>query len=167
MWHPAKFTKSINHFFHTVTHRHDTAHIWGTKNQFIWTWQSSQLFCCSVSNISWKCHWNPFTNFSVMFLVSMDTENIKIKIVTCLIFDLSWKFHENPFTCFSVMLLTDTDFPEKIEKEIMYARGLTEHPQKVPDCSLCQVWPILQLSWNLFTRFPVIWLTDKQTNKYG
>ena len=29
------------------------------------------------------------------------------------------------------MLLTDTDSPEKIEKEIMYARGLTEHPQKV------------------------------------
>ena len=103
-----------------------------------------------------------------MLLVSMDPENIKIKIVTYLIFDLSWKCHENPFTRFSVMLLTDTDSPEKkIEKEIMYARGLTEHPQKVPDCSLHQVWPILQLSWNPFTRFPVIWLTDKQTNKYG
>ena len=102
-----------------------------------------------------------------MLLVSMDPENIKIKIVTYLIFDLSWKCHENPFTRFSVMLLTDTDSPEKIEKEIMYARGLTEHPPKVPDCSLHQVWPILQLSWNPFTRFPVIWLTDKQTNKYG
>ena len=130
MWHPAKFTKSINHFFHTVTDRHDTAHIWGTKNQFIWTWLSCQLFCCSVSNTSWKCHWNTFTNFSVMFLVSMDTENIKIKIVTCLIFDLSWKFHENPFTCFSVMLLTDTDSPEKNRKRNHVCKGFNRTPPK-------------------------------------
>ena len=130
VWHPANFTKSINHSVHTVAHRHDTTHILGTKNQSIWAWQSSQSFCSSVSNISWKCYWNPFTNFSVMLLVSMDPENIKIKIVPCFIFDLSWKFHENQFTRFSVMLLTDTDSPEKNRKRNHVCKGFNRTSPK-------------------------------------
>ena len=91
-----------------------TQHIFGgPKISLLGRDSLANYFYLSVSNISWKCHWNPFPNFSVMLLVSMEPENIKIKIVTCLIFDLSWKFHENPFTCFSVMLLTDTGFPRK------------------------------------------------------
>ena len=77
------------------------------------------------------------------------------------VLQISWKYIY-PFFC---NVANRHGFPRKIEKEIMYARGLTEHPQKVPDCSLYQVWPILQLSWNPFMRFPVIRLTDKQTNK--
>ena len=68
--------------------------------------------------------------FSVMFLVSMDTENIKIKIVICLMFDLSWKFHENPFTCFSVMLLTDTDSSEKNRKRNHVCKGFNRTSPK-------------------------------------
>ena len=115
VWHPANLMKSIHHFVHAFAHRYDRAPIWGTVYQSTWAWEFSQLFCCSVSNISWKCHWNPFTNFSVMLLVSMDPENIKINQDCSLsnirpVLKISWE-SINPF--FSVMLLTDTDSPGK------------------------------------------------------
>ena len=77
VWHPPNLMTSIHHVYHTVAHRHDTTPSLRTVNQSSWAWQSSQLFCCSVSNISWKCHWNPFAIFSVMLLESMDPESIK------------------------------------------------------------------------------------------
>ena len=103
VWHPPNFLKSIYHLFHIVAHRHDTAPSLWTVNQSSWAWQSSQLFCCSVSNISWKFHWNPFTDFSVMLLVSIDPENIKHQLRFSLsyirpVLKISWKFIY-PFFC--------------------------------------------------------------------
>ena len=71
-----------------------------------------------------------------MLLVIMDPENIKIDQDWSLshirpVLKISWK----SILPFSVMLLIDTDSSDKIEKEIMDAKGSNEHPQKGPDCS--------------------------------
>ena len=121
-------------FFHTVAHRYDTAPSLGTVNQSSWAWQSSQLFCCSVSNISWKCHWNPLTNFSVMMLVSMDPENMKINQDCSLshippVLKISWKSIYPFFFCNAA---NRHGFPRKNRKRNHVCKGLY---RTSPKCS--------------------------------
>ena len=42
---------------------------------------------------------------------------------------------------------------QKIEKRTLCPRGETDHPQNVPDCSLCHSQHILKISWKSTYRF--------------
>ena len=55
--------------------------------------------------------------------------------------DISWKIVSH----FSIILLTNT-YPES-GKSTLESRGLPQHPENVPACSLSHVQPLLKISW--------------------
>ena len=65
------------------------------------------------------------------------------------------------------MLLTDSDSLEKNDNNKPVCKGFNKHPQNVPDCSLYQVQPILQIPCKSFHAFfrNVTNRHTKQTNK--
>ena len=78
-----------------------------------------------------------------------------------------WKFHKYRFNRFSAILLIVMDSSEKVEQKFLCSRGLMEYPENVPNCSLYQAPPTLQISWKSvqpFFRNVANRQTDKQTN---
>ena len=96
------------------------------------------IISCVVPDIAWQFHENPFTRFFQNITNKHGSRKNKNRTriqgiicnilktfqgVPCLRSALCWKFHENPFDRFPAILLTDTDIPQKVEKEFLCSRG--------------------------------------------
>ena len=74
--------------------------------------------------------------------------------------DISWKFNKIPFLCFSSVLPTTRDLDD--EEKIPVSKWLNATSSNVPNCSFCNIQPILILACNknACIHFSVVLLTD-------
>ena len=128
-----------------------------------------------MSNISWNCHENPFTRFSVILLGSTDQDKIiepgfngLNTIPKC--FRLShirpvlkmWK-SVYPFWCDNA---NKHAFLKKKNGKINHVcKGLKLNSPICSHCSLHDILPILSISWISFATFSAILITDTHGNQ--
>ena len=111
------------------------------------SWKSVYLFYHDITNKERSMKWKINPDFEGFTTTSQKCPRLFLASCPTVI------FHENLFICFPVMLLRAKDFRANIEKETLYLKGGTYHPNpehpspNFSDYSLYHLPPILKFSW--------------------